>query len=731
MGRTNFTGNTARKVAGGLLLLASILLTACNGASGDGSSSSSGGGQGSTNASGPVSVSVGLSPSSTITLGAQTSATATLLDSAGKPIADALITFSTDTKLATLTPSSGKVLTNANGQAIVSVTPASVDANGAGVLQVDAAGTAGGKTFTGTSSANYSIGSTNIALGAIALGQTTIDAYATTSVKVKVLINGVPATTPQMVTFSSNCATSGKAKLDQTALTISGEAAATYTDNGCTGSDTITASLNVGNATPQTAAININPRKSSSLKFLSATPADGVITLKGFGSAARPETAQVVFQLVDANGNGIPNKDVIFSLDVVVGGVALQNLTGITDKDGKTTAIVLAGNQPTPVRVTAKADGLSSQSSGLSISTGFPDMDSFSLSADRYNINGWNYDGATATITIRMADHFNNPIPDGTAINFITDGGRIGDGKTTGQCQSKDSQCSITLNSQKIRPVNGRVHIVAYAIGEESFVDKNNNIYADQDNELVDINNISSDTGEAFIDVNENGKFDPRIDQLVDFNGNNKYDGPESQFNGSAADKADLFLKSDGKFNGALCLSSWSKCSATKTLHVFAQQVFIFASDAPLLDTVTLTVPAPSPADPTRNFTVVQSGSIRNLVLPCGASQTETFWIRESNAQNAMPTKTTISYSTAGAGTIATKAVELPSSTQPVKWQIPNTTVFSATITGDKCSALKDPSVKGTWSVNIAVPDHGGGTALTTSFEANICVYATDRSACN
>ncbi|MGL4602837.1 MAG: Ig-like domain-containing protein, partial [Iodobacter sp.] len=34
MERTNFTGNTARKVAGGLLLLASILLTACNGSSG-------------------------------------------------------------------------------------------------------------------------------------------------------------------------------------------------------------------------------------------------------------------------------------------------------------------------------------------------------------------------------------------------------------------------------------------------------------------------------------------------------------------------------------------------------------------------------------------------------------------------------------------------------------------------------------------------------------------------
>lgn len=709
MERINFTGKAARKVAGGLLLLATIMLTACNGASGDGATSTgTGTGQGTGNASGPVSIAVGLSPNSSVTLGAQTSATATLLDSNKKPIKDALISFTTDNKLATLTPSSGKVLTNENGQATISLTAASVEANGAGVLQVDVSGSAGGSTFTATGAANYTIGNTSISLSEITLGQSPIDAYATTSVKVKVLINGVATSTPQVVSFSSGCANSSKAKLDATVPTNnSGEASATYTDNGCAGSDTITASLNIGSSAPRTATIKINDRKSSTFKFVSNTPAEGVITLKGFGSEVRPQTARVVFQLVDANNNGIQGKAVEFSLDVAVGGVALQATTGITDIDGKATAIVIAGDHPTPVRVTAKADGLSSQSSGLSISTGFPDMDSLSLSANRYNINGWNYDGATATVTLRFADHFNNPVPDGTAINFITDGGLIGDGKTTGQCQSVNSQCSVTLSSQNPRPTNGRVHIVAYAIGEESFVDRfvtneKINIFADQLSELVDINGISSDIGEAYIDVNENGQFDSNIDQLVDFNNNKKYDGP------------------DQLYNGSLCLTSWEKCAPKRSLHVFSQQTFIFSSHIPLINTVTNSSP----------FDNIQTG-IRSIRLQCGASQNETLWVRENNAQNAMPDGTVISFSTKDAGSISTAPTEISSSTKASGHKTGNSTVFGVTVKANKCSDLKDPFVKGTWELSVAVPDHGGGKATTTRIEANLCVYATDPNLCN
>lgn len=731
MERTNFTGNTARKVAGGLLLLASILLTACNGASGDGSSTSTAGGQGSTNASGPVAVSVALSPNATVTLGAQTAATATLLDSSGKPIANALVTFTTDSKSSTITPLSGKVLTDANGKATVSLTAASIESSGADTLQVDVSGTAGGKTFTATAAANYTLGNTSIALSQVTVNDPIIDAYSTTSIKVSVLINGVLANSPQTVRFSSACTSSGKAKLDISAVTINGEASATYSDNGCQGNDSIIASINTGGVTPQTASITIRPRTASSLKYVETFPADGVITLKGFGSEARRETAQVIFQLVDSNNNPIQGKLIKLSLDTKAGGVKLESavndiFTGTTDATGKVVATVIAGNQPTPVRVRAisETDNLQTQSNGLSISTGFPDMDSVSLTANRYNINGWNYDGATATITVRMADHFNNPIPDGTAINFITDGGRIGDLKTSGQCQSKNSECSITLNSQNTRPTNGRVHIVAYAIGEESFVDKNYNIYADQDSERVDINGVSSDIGEAFINVNENyvkdaqGNnilskpiFDAGIDQLIDFNSDGIYNGP------------------DGYFNGTLCLSSWNRCppvalnsSVKRTLNVFAQKTFVFASDIPLIETLV------------NGQSTIPATSLRKIVMQCDQSTTEILWIRESNFQNAMPSGTTVGYGTVDAGSIQTKATVIPSSTQDPGLKTAGITIFTPIIAAKKCKDMKEDAViKGSWTVTVAVPDHGGGTALTTDLTSSLCVYRDNGAAalCN
>ncbi|MFW8341613.1 hypothetical protein ACOICY_29205, partial [Klebsiella pneumoniae] len=68
---------------------------------------------------------------------------------------------------------------------------------------------------------------------------------------------------------------------------------------------------------------------------------------------------------------------------------------------------------------------ISSQSSVLVISTGKPDQDSFSLSAETLNAEGWDVDGTAVKVTARLADAFNNPVPDGTAVYFTTEGGAI------------------------------------------------------------------------------------------------------------------------------------------------------------------------------------------------------------------------------------------------------------------------------------------------------------------
>lgn len=63
-------------------------------------------------------------------------------------------------------------------------------------------------------------------------------------------------------------------------------------------------------------------------------------------------------------------------------------------------------------------------SSALSIGTGLPDSNSFSPSFTQFNpADAATTDGIEVGVTVRAADHFNNPVPDGTAVSFITEGG--------------------------------------------------------------------------------------------------------------------------------------------------------------------------------------------------------------------------------------------------------------------------------------------------------------------
>ncbi|WP_348943906.1 Ig-like domain-containing protein [Chitinibacter sp. FCG-7] len=623
---------------------------------------------------------VTLSPSqATLALGEQIQVTAMVVDANNKPVSGAIVKFTTNEKLGLLSPNSG--LTGADGKVVTTLSVASISASGnVGELAVEASyKDANGASKSVKNSIPYQIGASTLKIDSIGVGATSISANANTSIDVVASVNGKPIA-GEVVNFSSQCAQSGKAKIDATAVTNSnGKATASFTDKGCGQKDTVTATLSNGKFA--TTTFDIAPPAATSLQFSTITPADGVITLKGFGSATRPETAQVSFKLVDATGAAISGQPVTFSLDITVGGVALQNavggvVTATTDANGIATATVLAGNQPTPVRVTAKAGSLVSTSGKLAISSGFPDQDSISFAADKYNINGWGHDGAKASITMRFADHFNNPIPDGTAINFITDGGRIGSG-TQGSCSTKDSQCTIELSSQEPRPRqgtvnahNGRVHVLAYAVGEESYVDKNSNIVADQDSELVDINGVSSDIGEAFIDVNENGVFNQGIDQLVDFNGNNAYDAP------------------DGKFNGTLCAPGFAKCSNQKTLNVFRQATFIFSSDNPKRPEIDKTL----------------SGA-------CNTTDSLTAYIPDINT-NILPAGTTIAIATTdGDGKVTFGSSHIvPSAAPNTGAIIYKQTLFDFNFKYGSIADDGKPSCKsGTMTITVTPPDHGGG----------------------
>jgi hypothetical protein len=115
---------------------------------------------------------------------------------------------------------------------------------------------------------------------------------------------------------------------------------------------------------------------------------------------------------------------------------------------------------------------ISGLSDALTISTGLPIQRFMSLSVDKYNIEGLDYDNVIANVTVLMADQYGNPISDNTAINFVTEGGAVGS-SAQGACTTLDGGCTVPLKSQQFKPINGRVTVLAYAQGVEDFIDSN------------------------------------------------------------------------------------------------------------------------------------------------------------------------------------------------------------------------------------------------------------------
>ena len=109
------------------------------------------------------------------------------------------------------------------------------------------------------------------------------------------------------------------------------------------------------------------------------------------------------------------------------------------------------------------------------MTTGIPTANSFSLAVGCFNIEGLDLDGVTTDVTARLGDRFQNPVPDGTAVTFTAEGGNILSQCTTTTNATEGGVCTVSYRSSNPRPTNGRVTLLAKAIGEESFVDANGN----------------------------------------------------------------------------------------------------------------------------------------------------------------------------------------------------------------------------------------------------------------
>lgn len=522
-------------------------------------------------------------------------------------------------------------------------------------------GTGGGGTGGGDPADAVQIGSTDAGTftqGTLALGVDSISAGGSTTVTANLVdADGNPYTQSVSVAFNSSCAATGQATLDTPLDTSSGTAISNYVATGCSGADTITATATPGaNTISASATVTVQPPVIGSLQFESATPAN--IGIRGFGLT---ESSAVQFRVLDTQGNPASAQDVSFALNTTIGGISLAPDTAVSDANGFVTTFVTSGTVATSVRVTASLTAntaINTQSDSLVISTGIADQDSFSLSASILNPEGWDVDNTPVEILILAADRFNNPVPDGTAIFFTVEGGQV-----DSSCLTQTGQCTVTWRSSSPRPADGRVTLLATAIGEESFVDVNGN-------NVLDDTDTFTDRPEAFRDDDEDGVYDVGVEEFRDFNSNNIRD------------------PGDGQYNGALCNAAnvTNVCSTSRNIFVDNSLVLTMSGSTAFIDL--RDGPNPGASNPVASIT---------------AGTTAFLYVFDVNGQ-PMPAGTTVALSTSN-GNIATgRNFTVPSTNVPIS-SAGSPLIYTIAIEADT-----EPST-GTLTVDITTP-----RGVTTSY---------------
>lgn len=464
------SSSAARLRLAALSLIAAVALAACGGGGGNpGSVAAPGGTSGGTTPTTPTTPTVPAAPTVSLAMvssGGQASNSltgttpltveATVKDASGKPVAEEIVIFTTDSSLGMFSPSAGKVLTGPDGVARVTLLPVSLAAGGAGKLTATVNMSGG----TIVAERNYQVGATTLTFGKITATPTEIQAYDSTDLEIPLFVGGTPYIPQSTVNFTSACATSGKATLASSVATTNGVAKAVYRDKGCATEDVITVMAD-GVAAPASISIKIAAPKAASVQFVSAEPFEKSIVIQGQGGINRTETATLKFRVVDTFGNPLRHREVRFRASVPTL-VHLNKEVDSTDENGEVITTVNSGAAATSFRVfatlpntaTATQPDISTTSDSIVVTTGLPVQRAFSLSAETYNLEGWTRDStptAPATrVQVMIADNFGNPVPDGTPVVFQTNMGSIGS-SDKGGCNTVNGGCTVDFRTQNPR----------------------------------------------------------------------------------------------------------------------------------------------------------------------------------------------------------------------------------------------------------------------------------------
>ena len=508
-----------KRIASMLALSTLITLVACGGGGGSAGSSGFGpgngsGGTGGTGGTGGGTVTaptleLSVNPT-TVTAAVPGIVSARVTAATGSPIAGQVVQFSTASGLGRF--SAPSALTGADGVATVTVSPTSASTTGAD--EVTALTTVNGTALSARRGFQLTATDVSVASFTSDLGTTALQPYGQTSLTVALSAGAVG--TPVNVSVSSSCVTRNLATLTPaTATTSTGTATFTFRDNGCgaDGRDSLQASV-TGTSSTRALQINLAAPTVASISFISASP--DTIFLRGSGFV---ENSTVTFKVQDAAGNGVRGQSVLLEPTTLAGGLKVDDLgsqsdfplSKLSDANGNVIVRINSGTVPTPVRIRARmtvgGSEVATVSSTLAIAVGLPSQLNFSLSQGTRNIEGQSVDGTSNTYTLIASDRLGNPVPDGTAINFVAEGGQVQAIRLT-QTNGGLSRAVANFQSSSPRPADGRVTILAYALGEESFLDENgDNIYTTGER--------YQDLGDPFLDRLYTGDYNAATDQFI------------------------------------------------------------------------------------------------------------------------------------------------------------------------------------------------------------------------
>ncbi len=520
------------------LMLSGLVLTACGGGGGSSSGGFLGGGTNSANTD--ITINARLIDDAGNAVNYVTPLDETVfevtLTNGGSPVAGAVVKVSTS--VGEVIPNSGSQLSNADGVAIFRLDPGV--SNSAGTLTVSVDG------YTSTAKVNFQVSAEGLRMGSLVngnfvdgmltIGSEAIPYAGSTLVQVWIAnADGTLIDKSLPINFYSNCAQLDPAasEVPDQVMTLSGRASFSYTALTCEGVDEIRATTSLAPGVEASGTLTVLSPSLAGIRWSATVPASGQLSLRDQGSNDFPEEADVSFLVTDEGGTPARGVEVTFQLSSTLGDIRLLNTSDVTNNDGIASAKVQTGTVPTSFLVEAQIiiDGrsVSAFSDTLTVTTGLPDQNSFSLAVKVFNVGGGDLDGITDKVSVIAGDRFNNPVKDGTDIVFSTELGVI-----EADCETGNGACSVNWISGQPRSstvpegreqtidevrcslyndygpcpapfgksLGRRSTIMAVAVGEESFIDANGN-------GVYDAGEVFKDLSEPFLDYNYDGLYNP------------------------------------------------------------------------------------------------------------------------------------------------------------------------------------------------------------------------------